>query len=296
MWMYLYALLFVIVVIVIYGLQNWQYKKTEYYEQTKNSYLSVLFDKGRLGEFYTYKDLKPLDGYKRYLFNLYIPKENGETTELDVVLLHESGIYVFESKNYSGWIFGTETQRYWTQTLPAGRGRSQKNKFFNPIMQNKGHIKWLQAFLVEQALPFYSYIVFSDRCTLKDIKLTSADHYVMNRHKILSAVRQNIAKVGKRLSPEKIDDLFEKLYPLTQVDEVRKMAHIQNIQQKTQKSVLQSAPAVMETPKAEESICPRCGGKLVMRTAKKGERQGKQFLGCSNFPKCRYIEDLPIES
>ncbi len=68
MWMYLYALLFVIVVIVIYGLQNWQYKKTEYYEQTKNSYLSVLFDKGRLGEFYTYKDLKPLDGYKRYLF------------------------------------------------------------------------------------------------------------------------------------------------------------------------------------------------------------------------------------
>ena len=143
MWMYLYALLFVIVVIVIYALQNWQYKKTEYYEQTKNSYLSVLFDKGRLGEFYTYKDLKPLDGYKRYLFNLYIPKDNGETTELDVVLLHESGIYVFESKNYSGWIFGTETQKYWTQTLPAGRGRSLKNKFFNPIMQNKGHIKWL---------------------------------------------------------------------------------------------------------------------------------------------------------
>lgn len=163
-------------------------------------------------------------------------------------------------------------------------------------MQNKGHIKWLQAFLVEQALPFYSYIVFSDRCILKDIKLTSADHYVMNRHKILSAVRQNMAKVGKRLSPQKIDDLFEKLYPFTQVDEVRKMAHIQNIQQKTQKSVLQSAPAVVETPKAEESICPRCGGKLVMRTAKKGERQGKQFLGCSNFPKCRYIEDLPIES
>ena len=138
MWMYLYALLFVIVVIVIYGLQNWQYKKTEYYGQTKNSYLSVLFDKGRLGEFYTYKDLKPLDGYKRYLFNLYIPKENGETTELDVVLLHESGIYVFESKNYSGWIFGTETQRYWTQTLPAGRGRSQKINFLIQSCRTRG--------------------------------------------------------------------------------------------------------------------------------------------------------------
>ena len=79
-WMCLFPLLFMMVMIVfvvlIIVVQNRQYKKTEYYEQTKNSYLSVLFDKGRLGEFYTYKDLKPLDGYKRYLFNLYIPKEN----------------------------------------------------------------------------------------------------------------------------------------------------------------------------------------------------------------------------
>lgn len=64
--------------------------------------MKVLFDKGLLGEFYTYECLKPLDGYKRYLFNLYVPKDDGETTELDVVLLHESGVYVLEFKNYSG--------------------------------------------------------------------------------------------------------------------------------------------------------------------------------------------------
>ncbi len=296
MWIYLYGLLFVCAVIVIYVIQDKLYKKTEYYDQTKNSYLSVLFDKGRLGEFYTYKYLKPLDGYRRYLFNLYIPKEDEETTELDVVLLHESGIYVFESKNYSGWIFGTETQKYWTQTLPVGRGRSQKNKFLNPILQNKGHLKWLQAFLADQTLPFYSYIVFSDRCTLKKINLTSDEHYVVKRYDLLSAVRQNIVKAGKRLSPEKIDALFENLYPLTQIDEVGKIAHIKNIQQKTQKSVSKPTSLVEVTPETAESTCPRCGGKLVIRTAKKGERQGKQFLGCSNFPKCRYIEDLPDET
>ena len=232
MWMYLFTLFLIIALFAIYAFQNKRYKKTEYYEQTKNSYISVLFDKGRLGEFYTYQYLKPLDGYRRYLFNLYIPKENGETTELDVVLLHESGIYVFESKNYSGWIFGTESQKYWTQTLPVGKGRSQKNKFFNPILQNKGHLKWLQSYLGDPTLPFYSYIVFSDRCILKKITLTSGKHSVVKRCDLLPAVKQNISKAGVRLSPDKIDAIFKKLYPLTQVDQAQKAIHVQNIQQK----------------------------------------------------------------
>ena len=159
------AALILAAAVTVFLLQKMSYEKTDYYTQTKNSYISMRLDKGRLGEFYTYKYLKPLKGHKRYLFNLYLPKENGETTEVDVILLHESGIYVFESKNYSGWIFGTESQQYWTQTLQAGKGSSQKNRFFNPIIQNKVHLKWLQNFLMDKTLPFYSYIVFSERCT-----------------------------------------------------------------------------------------------------------------------------------
>lgn len=286
-------LLFAVVIACIYVVQKKQYEKTEYYQQTKNSYFKVRFNKGFLGEFYTYKYLNSLSGNKRYLFNLYIPKSNGETTELDVVLLHESGIYVFESKNYSGWIFGTETQQYWTQTLPAGKRRSQKNQFYNPIMQNKVHIKWLQTFLADQTLPFYSYIVFSDRCTLKNITLTSGQHYVVYRHNLLSALQQNAAKAGMQLSPDKIDLLYEMLYPLTQVNEVQKIMHIQNIQEKYRRGFSQTTLDSTAIRKDIKAVCPRCGGKLVVRTAAKGNRQGKRFLGCSNYPKCRYIENLP---
>lgn len=236
--------------------------------------------------------LKSLAGYKKYLFNLYLPKNNGEYTELDVVLLHESGIYVFESKNYSGWIFGTESQQYWTQTLPAGRGGSQKNQFYNPILQNKGHLKWLQTFLDDQTIPFYSYIVFSDRCTLKDITLTSGNHYVVNRYDLFSAVQQNVTKAGIQLSPNKIDNIFDKLYPLTQIDEAEKLAHIRNIQEKKQNCFSQTNPKTKVALNVEKTICPRCGGKLVVRIAAKGEHQGKKFLGCSNYPQCRYIENL----
>ena len=101
---------FLAAAIIIYMIKKGRYKKTEYYIQTKNPYGKMRRNKGQQGEFYTYKNLRPLKGYKRFLFNCYLPKEDGETTEVDVILLHESGIYVFESKNYSGWIFGTESQ------------------------------------------------------------------------------------------------------------------------------------------------------------------------------------------
>lgn len=289
------ALLGILVFIAIYVIKKKRYEKTEYYQQTKNAYLKVCFDKGLLGEFCTYKCLNALDGHKRYLFNVYIPKDDGETTELDVVLLHGSGIYVLESKNYSGWIFGTETQKYWTQTLPAGKGRAEKNRFYNPILQNKGHLKWIRAFLGDETLPFYSFIVFSDRCTLKNITLTSEQNCVINRYDLLAAVRQNVEKVGMKLSPDKIDALFQKLYPLTQVGEAEKMMHIKNVQQKQRAD----APPVSATPLVTDAplktICPHCGGELIMRVAARGSRQGKKFLGCSNYPKCRYIENIPDE-
>ena len=76
------------------------------------------------------------------------------------------------------------------------------------------------------------------------------------------------------LACEKSDDLFEKLKPFTKVSAEVKEEHIKSIQ---------------ETK--ENMVCPKCGGQLVLRTAKQGANAGKQFYGCSNFPKCRYIRN-----
>lgn len=213
------------------------YMETDYYHITNLPFWKVFLDKGRIGEFYTYQYLEKLAGEKKYLFNCYVPKDNGETTEIDVILVHETGIYVFESKNYSGWIFGNEDQKNWTQTLPQGRGRARKTQFLNPIIQNKIHLKWLKLFLKDHPdVPFYSYIVFSDRCKLKDVKLTSFDHHVINRFDILKEVSDNADRVGKKLDHENIMTIYNKLYPLTQVDEAEKVAHIQNIEHKYKKA------------------------------------------------------------
>lgn len=278
--------------LTVNAVENNKYKKTAYYLQTRHPYSSVIFDKGRLGEFYIYKYLLPLEGYQKYLFNVYFPKENGETTEADVILIHESGIYVFESKNYGGWIFGTENQQYWTQTFPSGKGRSSKSRFLNPIIQNKVHLKWLRHYLEDASLPIYSYIVFSDRCTLKDIHLTSDEHHVINRYNILEEVKHNAANAVTRLSNDEIDSIYEKLYPLTQADDELRAKHIEEVNRKQEKAS-HTANYDNSSADAAEMICPRCGGRLVMRVAERGENIGKRFLGCSNFPKCRYIRNLP---
>lgn len=114
-----------------------------YKEQTGNGLFSTMFNKGHFGEFSSYGKLAKLPGYHKALFNIYIPNGKEKTTEIDLVYLHETGIYVIESKNYSGWIFGDEKSQKWVQTFPNG----QKFSFYNPINQNLGHIKALKALL-----------------------------------------------------------------------------------------------------------------------------------------------------
>ncbi|WP_226860267.1 topoisomerase DNA-binding C4 zinc finger domain-containing protein [Desulfoluna spongiiphila] len=49
-------------------------------------------------------------------------------------------------------------------------------------------------------------------------------------------------------------------------------------------------------PAQEVRTCPRCGGELILRTAKKGPNAGLQFYGCVSFPKCRHTEQIKAAS
>lgn len=250
------------------------------------------FDKGSQGEYLIWDSLQQLPGYKKFLLNCYLPKRNGESTEVDLILLHESGIYVFESKNYSGWIFGTETQQYWTQSLPGRYGQAHKVKFFNPILQNQAHLKWLGEYLGIDSHFFYSCIVFGDECTLKDITLTSGRHYVTNRSNLFAAISSHIQLSITKLSPEQIDSLYAKLFPLTQVDAEQRAQHIKEVKEIQHKQEVAAQAPVASAQGSQDGICPLCGGRLVLRTATRGANAGNKFWGCSNFPKCRYIKTI----
>ncbi len=279
----------VFIAIVSYIIAAIIYRCSGYYKITKKPYIMVIFDKGAMGEYRTYRDLSYLEKEgAKFLYNCYLPRDKGKTTEIDLIMIHHSGIYVFESKNFSGWIFGSEDNRMWTQSLQGRRGRAHKEHFYNPIWQNDGHIKWMINRLGnEYNNCFHSLIVFSNRCELKDVSSYSNGVYVINRCEVAGLVNDIDSHMGCRLSNTDIDKIYNVLSPYMNASDKVKQEHVENIKHpyRNNRSVKVDQPV---TNTQTEMICPKCGGKLVLRTAKKGQYVGNQFYGCSNFPKCRY--------
>ncbi|MCZ0702318.1 hypothetical protein J2T56_000643 [Natronobacillus azotifigens] len=221
--------LFFLGFVTVFLLKYLEFKHSNYKSASGNGFLKTLFDKGNYGEFLTFLKLERLKGYNKIMCNLYIPKKDGTTTEIDLLLLSETDIYVFESKNYSGWIFGDEKNRNWTQTLQ----NREKNRFYNPIWQNKGHINALSAFLENDHNHLYqSYIIFSERCTLKKINITSANVKVIKRNNLLKQMKNDKTKLNNLLKPDQIESIYKKLKNCCLVDDKIKKAHVEQIQVK----------------------------------------------------------------
>lgn len=224
--MFVFIIGFFVLKIIVFLYEYKQYKKSTYYEITKNSYLSVVRNKGKHGEYSLYKDLKGFeDENNKLLFNIYLPKENNKTTEIDLLLISSKGLFVFESKNYDGWIFGNEANKKWTQVL-----YERKQSFFNPIIQNKIHIKYLNR-LIQKDIPIYSMIIFSNNCELKDITIKSKNVSVLNRGDVEILVSRIYNETKKDfLTETEINDIYNQLYPYTQISIELKIQHIENIE------------------------------------------------------------------
>ncbi|WP_114700465.1 NERD domain-containing protein [Psychrobacter proteolyticus] len=102
------------------------------------------------------------DVYHR-LNGITLPRANGGSTQIDHIIVSVYGIFVIETKNYKGWIYGSEKQGQWTQAFPNG----SKFKFQNPLRQNYLHIKTLADLLGLELSYFHSMIAFIGECELK---------------------------------------------------------------------------------------------------------------------------------
>ena len=125
--------------------------------------------KGRIGEKSVINKLSKLSKERYILLNdVTIPKSTGGTTQIDHIVVSEYGIFVIETKNYRGWITGNEQDEYWRQTI-----YKRKERLYNPLRQNYGHVKALEALLSEyKGLKFIPIVCFSYRADLK-VRVTS---------------------------------------------------------------------------------------------------------------------------
>lgn len=123
--------------------------------------------------------------------DLYLQKKNGEFSQIDIVVVTPQGLIVIEVKDYSGWIFGNEKQRYWTKVLNYGK---EKYRFYNPLMQNAGHIKALKEQSLQLSrLPVFNIVLFAGNCTLKNVSYGLPGAYVGYARDIKSILK-DVAK------------------------------------------------------------------------------------------------------
>ena len=186
-------------------------------------------DVGAYGEYltqYLFNSVR-FKGYYKTLQNIYVPYKDG-TSEIDVLVAHKKGIYVIESKNYSGWIFGSENQQQWTQML----NKNAKERFYNPIRQNKTHIKALSEYLQIEPSKMKSYIVFSERCELKKVPENTQEYVITKRNYLLDLINKDIEDKQDIFTNEEIDEIARKLEPLTNASQEVKDKHIENIEKK----------------------------------------------------------------
>lgn len=123
---------------------------------------------------------------KAIFHDLYIQKPNGEYTQIDIAVATKAGLIVFEVKDYSGWIFGNEHQKYWTQLLAYGK---EKYRFYNPIMQNARHIQSIRQCLPQNpGIPIYSVIVFFGNSEFKDVTCNADNTFLIYPRSIRQVV------------------------------------------------------------------------------------------------------------
>lgn len=220
--------------------------------------------KGVFGEFIVNIAAKLLlnkDEYK-IIKSVTLPAEGG-TTQIDHVIVSVYGVFVVETKNMKGWIFGDPDQPMWTQKIYR-----HSNRFQNPLRQNYKHTKALQQLLGLNDDQVHSVIVFVGESRFK----TDMPENVTYGLGYIRYVKSFKTKV---LSPDQIARIIDR------IDEGRLSPSF--------KTHREHAGYVQETVGAKQNsvVCPKCGSEMVLRRSKKGGDQSGQFWGCSRYPRCR---------
>lgn len=122
--------------------------------------------------------------------DLYLPKKGGYT-QIDLVVPTNVGIFVFEVKDYSGWIFGNANYDKWTQVLAYG---DEKHQFYNPIKQNEGHISALKDSAEQlRNIPMYSIVVFYGSSEIRALSNVPENCWVVYPYQVGELVKNIMA-------------------------------------------------------------------------------------------------------
>jgi len=224
--------------------------------------------KGYLGELLVRASARILLDRETYipLHNVTLRTRDG-TTQIDHVIVSPYGVFVIETKNMRGWIFGGEKQSQWTQKIFRKTFRFQ-----NPLRQNYKHVRAVEEALRIPAETAHSVVVFVGGATFKTPMPENVTRGVGYARYIKSFRELVFSEFDVRAFVSLLES--GRLAPSAQTHR----DHVAHLQKRAD-------------PTADR-ICPACGSTMVVRTVRRGDRAGQRFWGCSGYPKCRVTQEV----
>jgi len=219
-----------------------------------------------------------LDKKKYQLLKNVTLKTDDGTTQIDHIIVSQYGIFVIETKNMKGWIFGSENQKIWTHNI-----YKQKHKFQNPLHQNYKHTKTLEKLLNISGNRIFSIVVFVGDATFK-IEMPENVVYPRGLFRFIDSHRESL------FTPREMWRIIEDIEDAQLAKGFKtNREHVQNL--KTRTNYAPKRPTIKREFK-NKLYCPKCGNGLIIRTAKRGNNIGSKFYGCTNYPRCKYTKNI----
>ncbi|MDR9855655.1 nuclease-related domain-containing protein [Paenibacillus sp. VCA1] len=154
---------------------------------------------GELGEHKINIQLDQLPKGCKYLSDLLVanPKSRTGYSQIDHVVITPQGLFVIETKNYTGEIKGTRENKSWTV--------SNRYKMYNPFMQNYGHIQAIKSLLPDyQSSRYISLVSFTMRCRFSvdpELRKIQSDELIVYDVELSEYIQRKI----NRIQAEKVD-------------------------------------------------------------------------------------------
>jgi len=178
--------------------------------------------KGEEGELIVNLEVERLlDKDKYHLLKNVTLRTGDGTTQIDHIIVSIFGVFVVETKNMAGWIFGNPKQRTWTQIIYEDR-----YKFQNPLHQNYKHVKTLKSLLGLHNLQLHSVVVFVGDGEFKT-EMPENVTYMEDFIEYIESKQQPV------ISAEEVQEIIEKieterLEPSLETD----LEHVKNLRNK----------------------------------------------------------------
>lgn len=202
-----------------------------YHYETGNYPYSTNKKDGTKLEYLVFETVYRLGG--KVLSSLYTYGAHGNRNELDVVFVHNTGIYVIECKDTDAIsIIGDEFKKDWEYIF----NENHKEERLNPLKQNLGHINSLKnALNTKYTSEYYTSVVVINCGDIKvDYESDARNFYqkIVTPNELKSYMQSLINERNEILSDEEVIDIYKYLHEnyANQSEEI-KTNHIIHIQE-----------------------------------------------------------------